>query len=191
MPPFDIQPTLYGPRLTLRPLEPGDRAALFRAASDREIWAQHPASDRAERAAFDPYFDFLIGAGGMLAAIETGTGRVIGCSGYYEVPDRPGEWAIGFTFLTRDRWGGEWNREMKALMLGHALAALPRIWLHIATENRRSQIASERLGARHDHDADLDLMGDGVSPNRCYVMTARDWETATGTPLARPRRAPL
>ncbi|MBV9075484.1 MAG: hypothetical protein JOZ10_17800 [Acidobacteria bacterium] len=43
---FDLQPTLLGELLELRPLLPEDSDALFAAASDPLIWEQHPESDR-------------------------------------------------------------------------------------------------------------------------------------------------
>lgn len=179
---FDVQPTLTGARLGLRPLAAGDRAGLFAAAGDPAIWAQHPAATRHEAATFDPYFDFLLGAGGTLAALETQSGRIVGCSRFYPVPDHPGEFGIGFTFLARSHWGGGWNREMKHLMVAHALHHVPRIWFHIAPGNLRSQIATTRLGARFAYDADLDLVG-GPAANKCYTMTAGDWIDATGIAL--------
>src|SRR5436305_6751870 len=43
---FELQPTLRGDLLELRPLRPADFDALFDAASDPLIWEQHPESDR-------------------------------------------------------------------------------------------------------------------------------------------------
>ena len=180
---LDNVPVLNGPRLTLRPLVEADRDALHAAAADPLIWEQHPARTRYLRATFDPYFDSLRDAGGTLVAREGDV--VVGCSRFYPVPDHPGEWAIGFTFLARSHWGGGWNREMKALMAGHVLAHHPRVWFHIAPDNLRSQIATTRLGARHAYDADLDT-GTGPVPYKCYTLTVADWTHATGAPLLAP-----
>ena len=43
---FDLQPILKGELIELRPLRPQDFDALFSAASDPQIWEQHPESDR-------------------------------------------------------------------------------------------------------------------------------------------------
>lgn len=177
---FDTEPVLRGPRLTLAPLRKTDRNGLHDAASDPLIWAMHPATTRHRRDIFDPYFDFLISAGGTLAVRDGVT--IIGCSRYYPVPDQPGAWGIGFTFLDRAHWGGGWNREMKSLMLSHLLTDQPHAWFHIAPGNIRSQIATTRLGAQHQYDADLAL-GGPPKPTRCYAMTAHDWRDATGTDL--------
>lgn len=179
---LDISPTLLGARISLRPISEDDREPLYLAANDPAIWAQHPASNRHERSVFDPYFDNLLGAGGTLVARELATDRVIGCSQFYEVPDQPGEYGIGFTFLARSHWGGQWNREMKALMVAHVLRTCPRVWFHIGPENMRSQIATTRLGAQFVYDADLEI-GLVVGPYKCYTLTIEDWLTATGQSL--------
>src|SRR4029077_16908153 len=46
---FDLQPTLTGKLVQLRPLRPQDFDALFSSASDPKIWEQHPDSDRYQR----------------------------------------------------------------------------------------------------------------------------------------------
>lgn len=43
---FELQPTLKGELLELRPLRAGDFVGLFAAASGPLIWEQHPESDR-------------------------------------------------------------------------------------------------------------------------------------------------
>ncbi|WP_147126412.1 GNAT family N-acetyltransferase [Shimia ponticola] len=174
---FDIQPVLHGDRLTLEPLRGDHREALYRAANEPSIWAQHPAWTRHERVVFDPYFDFLLKVGGTLVVIDRDAERVIGCSRYYSVPDHPEEWAIGYTFLHTDYWGGSWNRELKALMVEHAFVGVDRIWFHIAPDNIRSQIATIRLGAVFEYDANLDL-GAGPTPTKCYTLTPSGWSAA-------------
>lgn len=172
---FDNAPVLTGPRLTLSPLTAADKPGLRTAASDPETWAQHPAHNRWQPEVFDPYFDFLLAAGGTLCAREGD--QIIGCSRFYPVPDQPRDIGIGFTFLARSHWGGRYNGEMKSLMVTHAFAAFDRIWFHIAPDNLRSQIATTRLGAVWDYDAKLDL-GPGPSLTKCYVMTPESWEAA-------------
>src|SRR6185503_1099448 len=44
--PFELQPTLTGDLLELRPLREADFDALFAVAADPLIWEQHPESDR-------------------------------------------------------------------------------------------------------------------------------------------------
>ena len=49
---FDLQPTLEGERVIIRPVAASDWESMYAAASDPKIWEQHPASDRYTEAAF-------------------------------------------------------------------------------------------------------------------------------------------
>ena len=49
---FDLQPTLQGRLIDVRPLRAGDFESLFAAASDPLIWEQHPERDRYKRDVF-------------------------------------------------------------------------------------------------------------------------------------------
>ena len=143
---FDLQPTLKGRLLELRPLTPEDRDALFGAASDPLIWEQHPESNRHEPALFQRYFDGAIASGGAFAVIDAGSGRIIGSSRFCNL-DPGREVEIGWTFLERAFWGGAYNREMKSLMLDHAFRFVDRAVFVVGEGNRRSQNALEKIGA--------------------------------------------
>lgn len=145
--PFELQPTLRGRRLELRPLAPGDRDALFRAANDPLIWEQHPESDRHEPEVFQRYFDGAIASGGAFAVVQLRSGRIIGSSRYCNlVPGREVE--IGWTFLEREFWGGVYNAEMKSLMIAHAFRFVPEVVFVVGEHNLRSRRALEKIGAR-------------------------------------------
>lgn len=144
---FDLQPTLTGTLLELRPLQPDDFDALFAAASDPLIWEQHPESDRYERAVFQRYFDGAIESRGAFAIIERATGRVIGSSRYWNLKPDESEVEIGWTFLERAFWGGRYNAELKALMLDHAFRFVERVVFVVGENNLRSQQAVRKLGA--------------------------------------------
>src|SRR3954447_21826967 len=79
---FELQPTLEGDLLQLRPLAPVDFDQLFAAASDPRIWEQHPENDRYTREIFQRYFDGALESGGAFAIIERKSGRIIGSSRY-------------------------------------------------------------------------------------------------------------
>ena len=67
---FDLQPTLKGELIELRPLRQQDFDALFSAASDPKIWEQHPESDRYQREVFQRFFDGAFESKGAFAIIE-------------------------------------------------------------------------------------------------------------------------
>src|SRR3954463_3978088 len=124
---IDLQPTLQGRLLALRPLDPDDFEALFRAASDPLIWEQHPESDRYQPDVFQRYFDGAIASKGAFAVIDLQSGRIIGSSRYWEHKPEQREIEIGWTFLERAFWGGAYNRELKSLMINHALQFVDRV----------------------------------------------------------------
>lgn len=146
---MDLQPTLTGQYVRLRPLREEDRAALYAAASDPAIWEQHP-SKRNEKSVFDPFFDDALRSKGALLVTDAETGNVIGTSRYYDWNAQKKSVVIGYTFLARPYWGRGHNREMKALMLEHAFRSAENVFFHIAGSNLRSQRAIEGIGAEMD-----------------------------------------
>jgi RimJ/RimL family protein N-acetyltransferase len=144
---FDLQPTLQGRLLELRPLRPDDFDALYAVASDPLIWEQHPASDRYREDVFRAFFREALESGGALVAVDAKDGRVIGSSRFHGYDADNGEVEIGWTFLARSHWGGTYNAEMKRLMLRHAFQFVDRVVFLIGPHNYRSQRAVEKIGA--------------------------------------------
>ncbi len=150
---FELQPTLVGQTLTLRPLVAADLEALVAAASDPLIWQQHPEPQRCEREFFsNGFFAGALGSGSALTVIENSSGEVVGSSRYYDWNPEAHEIAIGYTFLIRRLWGGASNAELKALMLDHAFRWASRVWFHIGPDNWRSRRAVEKLGGKFSHE---------------------------------------
>lgn len=146
----DLQPTLIGDNLMLRPLTKSDWEAMYAVASDPLLWELHPAWDRYKEPVFREYFAGAIRSRGALAVIDRATGSIIGGSRYANfVPER-NEIEIGWSFLARDYWGGAFNRELKVLMLTHAFRFFDSIRFNIGATNVRSRRAIEKIGARLD-----------------------------------------
>ncbi|SRR5579871_84911 len=145
--PFDLQPTLTGELIQLRPLHSDDFDTLYAVASDPLIWEQHPAHDRYQPDVFRRFFDDALESGGAFIAIDRDTGRVIGSSRYYRYNEKLSEVEIGWTFLARSHWGGRYNGEMKQLMLDHAFQFVKSVFFIIGSNNLRSQKAVEKIGA--------------------------------------------
>ena len=148
-----LQPVLEGPELKLRPLGEDDFAALFAVASDPLVWEQHPEPLRYRRDVFEGFFAGAIASRGALLVVHRKSGKVIGTSRYYDLDEANREVAIGYTFLSREFWGGAANTEMKRLMLGHAFGWAEAVWFHVGPQNFRSRRAVEKLGARFDRSA--------------------------------------
>ena len=145
--PFDLQPVLRGELLWVRPLRPDDWDALFAVASDPLIWEQHPAADRYEEDVFQKFFREALDSGGAFVILDATTDRVIGSSRFNGYDEGKGEIEIGWTFLARAYWGGAYNRELKQLMVRHALGFVTRVIFLVGPGNRRSQRALEKIGA--------------------------------------------
>ncbi len=159
----DLQPTLVGDKLMLRPLTESDWEAMYAVASDPLLWEVHPASDRYNEPVFREYFAGAMASRGALAVIDRATGSIIGGSRYANfVPDR-NEIEIGWSFLARAYWGGAYNREMKTLMLTHAFRFFDSIRFNIGATNVRSRRAVEKIGARLDGEYVPDAIN-GVPP---------------------------
>ena len=175
---MDRQPVLEGARLRLRPLRPDDWDALFAVASDREIWAQHPAHDRWQEPVFRRFFAEALAGGGALVALDKATGAVIGSSRWqgYDPADG-GSVEIGWTFIDRERWGGGYNPEMKRLMLAHAFRWVERVDFHIGENNFRSRTAMKRIGGHLTERSDEVDFGDGrIVRHVIYAITREGFE---------------
>ena len=143
-----MQTVLQDDRLLLRPMTSADHDVLFAVASDREIWAIHPAHDRWQALVFRAFFDERLASGGALVAIDRSTGDAIGSSCYDTINAGNGEVEIGWTYLARAYWGGVWNRSMKRLMLEHAFTRFETAIFLVGTDNMRSRRAMEKIGGR-------------------------------------------
>jgi RimJ/RimL family protein N-acetyltransferase len=144
---MDRQPVLDGERLYLRPLAEGDWDALFAVASDRLIWAHHPAPDRWQEPVFREFFDDALAHGGALAIVDKASGGIIGSSRFQGFdPADGGVVEIGWSFLARPYWGLGYNAEFKRLMLAHALASVERVVFTVGEDNAISRKAMANIG---------------------------------------------
>ena len=145
--PFELQPTLRGSLVVLRPLREEDFDDLYAVARDPLIWAQHPENDRYQLPVFQKFFLDALASGGALIASDAATGAVIGSSRFHGYDEAASEIEIGWTFLARSHWGGRYNGEMKRLMLAHAFRFVDRVVFLVGPDNIRSQRALEKIGA--------------------------------------------
>ena len=143
---FELQPTLKGELITLRPLRSKDYADLYKVASDPLVWEQHPDRDRYKEEVFREFFRQALESGGAFVVIDAKDGQVIGSSRFHGYDEEKSEIEIGWTFLARSHWGGLYNREMKRLMLEHAFKFVKSVIFLVGTGNLRSQRAVEKIG---------------------------------------------
>lgn len=143
---MNLQPTLIGSRVTLRPLTLEDFNDLYQVASDPLIWDQHSSPLRYQPDEFKKFFNEAMASGGALLILDQKTNQPIGCTRYYDYDASANTIVIGYTFLSRAYWGGGYNREIKKLMLFHAYRFVKEVFFHVSTENFRSQRALKKIG---------------------------------------------
>jgi RimJ/RimL family protein N-acetyltransferase len=144
----DWQPTLKNDLLILQPLTAEDFDDLFEVASDPLIWEQHPAKERSTKAGFESFFKEAMESKGAFVVIDKKSGEVIGSTRYYPVMESANAIEIGWTFLARHYWGGNYNKSMKKLMMDHAFRFVDNVLFYIHETNYRSQKAVENIGAK-------------------------------------------
>ena len=144
--PFELQPTLLGDLVELRPLREEDFDALYAVASDPLIWEQHPERDRYREDIFRRFFRGAMESGGAFLIFDRKSGKVIGSTRYFGYDPEQSEIEIGWTFLARSHWGGRYNTEMKRLMLEHAFRFVEHVVFLVGPHNFRSRKAVEKIG---------------------------------------------
>ena len=173
---LDRQPTLEGERLLLRPLRNDDWGALFAVAADPLVWELHPAHDRWQAPVFRAFFDDALAQGGALAVIDKTSGRIVGSSRLQSYdPANGGSVEIGWTFLARSHWGGAVNRDMKRLMLAHALQAVERVRFRVGETNWRSRRAMEKIGGRLTDATETAIMAGAPVVHVIYEITRQSF----------------
>lgn len=164
-----LQPTLRGSRITLRPMRAEDFEPLFAVASDPLLWEQHPEPTRYQRPVFERFFQSGMESKGCLVGILDETGEMVTCSRFYNWNPEDRSICIGYTFVARRFWGTGINREMKVLMVNHALGWASRVLFEVGSNNFRSRKALENIGAVFSHEKPS-LPGDSV--HVVYSMTS-------------------
>jgi len=159
---FDLQPTLRGELVELRPLTADDWDALYAVASDPLIWEQHPEPERCQPDVFRRFFQGALDSGGAFLVLDRESLQVIGSTRYFGYNEAQSEIEIGWTFLARSHWGGRYNGDMKRLMLRHAFQFVSRVLFMIGPKNIRSQKAVERIGGTRSDSRPARDIGDSV-----------------------------
>jgi RimJ/RimL family protein N-acetyltransferase len=175
MPVIDLQPTLTGDTVVIRPLRADDWEAMFKAAADPGIWKLHPVSDRYTEPVFREFFDGALASGGAFAFIDRATGAIIGSSRYHGYNPDLGEIEIGWTFLARPYWGGAYNGEIKRLMLDHAFGFVETVIFMVGETNLRSRGAMQKIGGVLRPDLHPRALNGVTHQHVVYEIRRDDW----------------
>lgn len=177
--PPNLQPTLTGEHICVRPIAEDDWSALFQAAADPLLWADHPAKDRYQEAVFRDFFTAAIASGSAFVFVDKANNQIIGSSRYYGFDAETREIEIGWTFIARSHWGGAANRVVKTLMLNHAFTFADTVVFWVGDTNHRSRGAMEKLGGVLRPDTHFRELA-GTAPHVIYEIRKASWKAAQG-----------
>lgn len=173
---LDLQPTLENELVYLRALAESDAELLYEVARDPLIWEQHP-SDRYRRAVFDDFFREAIDSRGALLILDKATSQIIGSSRFNRLEGVDSAIEIGWSFLARAYWGGEYNRAAKKLMIEHAFTVTEDVVFQIALQNIRSQKAVEKLGGTRITGPKYAYLTKQAPTYCTYRINKRNWKS--------------
>jgi RimJ/RimL family protein N-acetyltransferase len=171
----NTQPILENQRALLVPLQEEDFAAVYAAASDPNVWAQHPNKDRWQPDVFRTFFDGAMLSQGAFKIIDKATGQVAGSTRFYGYDQQQDSIHIGYTFYATQYWGKGLNHEVKELMLSYIFQFVSQVLFHIGAENVRSQIAISRLGAEKIAQQEIAYFGESPKLNFVYKIDKAKW----------------
>ncbi len=173
---MNLRPThLFNKLIKLVPMESKHFEELYAVAADPLIWEQHPTKDRYKREVFQSFFDSAIEGKAAFLVMDIKINAVIGSSRYYEYDADKKSIAVGYTFLARPYWGGEYNKSLKKLMLDYAFQFVDTVIFHIGEHNLRSQIATQRFGAKKLDRVEEKMQGVNKIVNYVYELNKEDW----------------
>ena len=180
---MQIEPSLTGPRIVLRPLAATDAGALVAAAADGELWSLSftvvPSA-----ATVDAYIGAALdghAAGSVMpfVIVLRETGQVIGCTRFWKIDRINRKLEIGHTWLAASWQKTFVNSEAKYLLLRKAFDEMGCVRVQFTTDetNAASRAAILRLGAKEEgvirHER---IMPDGRKRNSVrYSIIDDEW----------------
>ena len=172
---FNLQPTLKNEIVRIQPLLLTDFEILYSIASDPLLWEQHPNKDRYKKEVFENFFKGAIESEGAFLVFDNQLNIPIGTSRFYDIDSSNNAITIGYTFLSRNYWGGPYNKALKTLMINHAFTEFSKVFFHIGAKNIRSQKSIERLGAKKINEIEVAYYGEPVKLNFVYQIEKGIW----------------
>jgi len=147
---------LEGDLVKLIPLEKAHKEALLEAAADGELW-QYWYTSVPDASKIDSYLDFALkehraGRGQTFSVLLKESGKIIGCTRYYNATPEHRRLEIGYTWYAQSQQRTGVNTECKYLMLQYAFEELDAIAVQFMTNwfNFKSRNAILRIGAKQD-----------------------------------------
>jgi N-acetyltransferase len=173
---FNIPPILESEKVILYPLQEIDFEDLYAVASDPKIWEQHPSKDRWKRDVFRTFFNGAIQSKGAFKIVNKANQSTIGSTRFYDYNGQQNSIFIGYTFYATSYWGKGINQAVKTMMLDYIFQYVSKVYFHIGSDNIRSQIAIERIGAAKVGEQEVAYFGEASKRNFVYEICKHEWE---------------
>ena len=151
----DLPDTLTGPRVLLRPVRPGDGAAIYEAVEEARAeispwlpWAEKTRSaEDSEEAARRGWAQWQTREDLMVGIWDKATGLYLGGSGLHRINWAVPAFEIGY-WLRTSAWGQGYASETVQVLCQFAFGTLGanRVEIRLDPRNARSRAVSERLG---------------------------------------------
>jgi len=176
---LNLQPTLENDLLLLRPLEATDFDALYEVAKDPLLWEQHQCSDRYEKEVYTKFFEDSTNSESALVVIEKSGDKIIGSSRFNKIVGEEKAIEIGWSFLSRDKWGGKYNKQVKQLMIDYAFDYVDHIIFYIDKDNLRSQKAVIKIGGKDITKSSMRNLVKDNSTDLTFRIGREEWQSLT------------
>jgi N-acetyltransferase len=154
--PHDVEPTLTGPTIELRPLKQSDQEALIDAAADGELWTMKVTVVPGPETVGQYIAVALAGqqAGTVMpfVIVKRETGRVVGSTRFWKIDRANRKLEIGHSWLSASVQRSGVNTEAKYLLLTYAFEAMNAVRVQFTTDelNEKSRAAILRIGAKEE-----------------------------------------
>ena len=174
---MNLQPTLENDLIRLRPLRATDFDPLYQVAKGPLVWEQDPWWDRDKPEVFTEFFEDAMASGGALVIIDKATDQIIGSSRFKPVAGTKDAVEIGWSFLSRDYWGGKYNGAAKQLMITHAFQFMEDVVFYVGQDNIRSQKAVGKIGGKRVTDSRFKHLMKDSPVDWTFRINKADWES--------------
>jgi RimJ/RimL family protein N-acetyltransferase len=190
--------SLENEHVLLRPVRPGDRAALRAIAMDPQIWRYFVIRIETE-ADFDAFFDAGLadlGAGRRIPYFiaDKRTGSAAGSMSFGNMAEKDGRLEIGWSWLGRDWQGKGINRWAKFLMLAHAFDQMGAERVEFKTDrlNVQARQGLRNIGASEEGTLrSFNRMPDGRRRDAVFYSVLRaEWPRVREQLLTRTKVVP-
>jgi RimJ/RimL family protein N-acetyltransferase len=190
---MNMIPVIETERLTLRPVQASDAAALAARRSDPEVAQYQSWTAPYDLAKAETLVESILGQGGptdgewFMVTVTDAAGTIVGDLAIHPT------WGmrsveVGYT-LGREYWGRGYASEAVAAVVAFFFSETPAVRLHgvVHPENHASAAVLERNGFTYEGRTKLSYwVGDENTDDVLYGLTRDDWETWCNRPTSAP-----